>query len=610
MGAERVEAAAEQAQTQVKARGTYLVIEPKETNEESAPTYIHCNSQTDFILPPPPSPVSLTSRDKEGSTCTSSTRVPLKLVKVPITKIATKPNTQQSFSSTVSSSTTSSSTTSSSSSLSYSAKEVNKSLNLHLGLPVNPRDIKLLRLVCKIMSFFLGFVEQILFRSWDSVPLRLRQTLALKAWNIYFPMHKLLLSNKTGIHPNASYEYHAMTTILYWGRLFPVTIARMRFSLSQLCCCHGVETYPLTKSIVCTSTTTGNRNSKTSIQKERLLKAANVHVIQYDMAQKRDLHLPTPYKRVNAPPTTNQSANENKVDPTEVTGYIIQHNHEPSKKILLWLYGGAYLSGDSKGNLNFAEKIGQQCDYMDVFLPNYRLLPEYTFFDAIYDVCLAYEYLITVRGYHPKDVMLFGISSGGGLLVRLLQRIVEFKNEMAVHEGDDHDECDYEGEIIISSDGNQDGNRDNNVEKKKKKKKLLQLVPSGALLMCPFVDYTKPKGSFIEYIAHDLIVNESVFEEGEQYLQTLGSEESNRRESPVHRSCKGLPPLCIITSEHECVYDQDILLCNNARRDGVRVDLGLWKYMCHVWPVWSGFIPESRQAVDFMCDWMKEISSS
>mmetsp|Transcript_26538 Transcript_26538/g.39785 ORF Transcript_26538/g.39785 Transcript_26538/m.39785 type:complete len:1455 (+) Transcript_26538:731-5095(+) len=32
---------------------------------------------------------------------------------------------------------------------------------------------------------------------------------------------------------------------------------------------------------------------------------------------------------------------------------------------------------------------------------------------------------------------------------------------MAVHEGGDDDECDYEGKIIILSDGNQDGNRDN-----------------------------------------------------------------------------------------------------------------------------------------------------
>ena len=34
------------------------------------------------------------------------------------------------------------------------------------------------------------------------------------------------------------------------------------------------------------------------------------------------------------------------------------------------------------------------------------------------------------------------------------------------------------------------------------------IMPSGAVLMSPFVDYTEPKGSFVEYAAHDLVVNE------------------------------------------------------------------------------------------------------
>ena len=92
-------------------------------------------------------------------------------------------------------------------------------------------------------------------------------------------------------------------------------------------------------------------------------------------------------------------------------------------------------------------------------------------------------------------------------------------------------------------------------------------------------------------------------------MKALGNDEFLKTQSPAHRSLKGLPPLCIISSEHECVYDQNILLCNNARKDGVDVDLALWKYMCHVWPVWSGFIPEARQAVDFMCNWMRDHTS-
>ena len=100
----------------------------------------------------------------------------------------------------------------------------------------------------------------------------------------------------------------------------------------------------------------------------------------------------------------------------------------------------------------------------------------------------------------------------------------------------------------------------------------------------------------------------SVYEEGIPYLQTLGSEENSWAESPVNRSMKGLPPLCITTSEHECVYDHNIALCNNARKQGVDVDMGVWKYMSHVWPVWSAILPEAKQAVDFTCNWIKKVS--
>lgn len=38
--------------------------------------------------------------------------------------------------------------------------------------------------------------------------------------------------------------------------------------------------------------------------------------------------------------------------------------------------------------------------------------------------------------------------------------------------------------------------------------KKTKLLPVGAVLMCPFVDYTEPKGSMLHYICHDLIVNQ------------------------------------------------------------------------------------------------------
>ncbi len=59
----------------------------------------------------------------------------------------------------------------------------------------------------------------------------------------------------------------------------------------------------------------------------------------------------------------------------------------------------------------------------------------------------------------------------------------------------------------------------------------------------------------------------------------LGDEQARFEESPINRQLHGLPPLCVVVSEHECCYDQAIDLCNKARKAGVKVDLGVWKYM-------------------------------
>lgn len=174
------------------------------------------------------------------------------------------------------------------------------------------------------------------------------------------------------------------------------------------------------------------------------------------------------------PTGTRQTTTLESKDDMTVTGKYIQHSSRPSEKVILWIYGGAYLAGDSDGNLGIAEKMGLLCgqgdgQVRDIFIPNYRLVPEYNLDDAVHDITLAYEWLIHERGTKPENVVLLGISSGGGLAVLLMQAIAEFQRKIT---------------------------------------NIANIMPGGAVLMGPFVDYTKPKGSFSEYTKHDLIVNE------------------------------------------------------------------------------------------------------
>merc|ERR1712224_680880 len=64
------------------------------------------------------------------------------------------------------------------------------------------------------------------------------------------------------------------------------------------------------------------------------------------------------------------------------------------KKVLFWIYGGAYLAGDAEGNLSLANEFLLDCDADAVFIPSYRLAPESTVDDVLWDICWSYRYLL------------------------------------------------------------------------------------------------------------------------------------------------------------------------------------------------------------------------
>jgi epsilon-lactone hydrolase len=422
-----------------------------------------------------------------------------------------------------------------------SAAEINATeLNLNLGQvwlnrERNPNLVKVIRW---LSQFLFSWWEHHLFRLWNRVPVAVRRKITFTAWKLYFPIHKWLLGRKTGIHPDVSLEYHALTTVMWGGRYFPVTVPRMRFGLSQLTASHPTPQSSLV---------------------EPIDEAA--YVVSPD-----DTLVPNIQK-----------------DHCRVKGLYLHHrpsHGEATEYTLFWLYGGAFLAGDAPGNTGPADEIGTGCA-MDVFLPTYRLAPEFNIDDLLWDVALAYRWLYLLRqkrGQDPSKILLFGCSSGAALCLRLMQFIAELKRGEELLPS-------YIAGIL----------------------KDVVTMPAGAVLASPYVDFQPkdPAGSFLQYSKHDLIVNEPVLEVGLPFLDTHMCDRKVEH-SPVHRSLAGLPPLCVVVSEHETVYDESIHLVNAARAAGVPVTIGLWKYMCHVWVFLGGFVPEGQQAMDFICEWYRE----
>jgi epsilon-lactone hydrolase len=424
------------------------------------------------------------------------------------------------------------------------------------------------------------------------VPVHIKRYIIYQLWYIYYPIHQYCFHNRTGIHPKASLEYHALTTTMYWFRFLPNSIVRMRFALQQLTCCQPksyyntnnngrmetIDTYFVPTVLVTSeSTTTTTTTSTTSTGSDTT-------------------SLPTIISSTTTPNTILPP--ERQKDFCRVKGLDVHYNHhhqsdstnvQPTEYTLFWLYGGAFLSGDVNGNLGPADTIAYHSNRMDVFLVDYRLAPEYQYDDIIWDIVLAYRYTYELRQSRQQDpnkILLFGCSSGAALCLRLMQYISEIKQQQY-----DKIQPSYIQSLL-------DGT----------------MMPAGAVLASPYIDYSAdldPSGSFVQYSCHDLIVTEAVQQVGLPYLNThMGPSGNRTTNSPLYHTMKYLPPLCVIVSQHETVYDETMRFIRMARQAGVPVTVGIWKYMCHVFLFFNGFIPEAQQAMDFICTWYKEYTNS
>merc|ERR1711871_1802789 len=375
----------------------------------------------------------------------------------------------------------------------------------------NTRVFHLLRKCFIIPSMIFTYTLQpIIFTGWSITPLSIRAAITKASWGLYLPLHTLLLGTSTALNPSVSNEYAALTTVMWGARLFPMTLKRMRFGLSQIEC---------------------NFPPDANIRKERI-----------DENGVRGIYV--------------HSAGKDSDD-----------DKKKRKKVVFWIYGGAFLSGDCSGNVGLCESVSKPIE-ADAFIVDYRLCPESTIIDALDDVVKGYVWLVEsgrVKG--GEDIQVLGISSGGGLAVRLGQEI-----------------------------------RDKGYPK--------SYMPAGQVLICPWVhyDWHSLYPSMIHNNHHDLVVTQSVYEyvnDPSVILAMVGGEDNRLKVSPLGKGMEGLPRTITICSEHEVTTDEDVAMHEKMVKEGVDAKLLQKKFMCHVWCL-VPMLPEAKDTMDQVREWMLE----
>ncbi|MFM9935566.1 MAG: alpha/beta hydrolase [Novosphingobium sp.] len=238
--------------------------------------------------------------------------------------------------------------------------------------------------------------------------------------------------------------------------------------------------------------------------------------------------------------------------PGTLAGLPALHTASPGAAedaVLLYLHGGAYISGTTQGYRGLAAELARAAGARGIAL-DYRLAPEHPFPAAVEDAVAGYEALLE-RGFAPGRIVLAGDSAGGGLTAATLIAL-----------------------------------RDKGVP-----------LPAAALLISPWADLTGNAASHVTKAAEDPTLTAEALRISADYYLGGGSAE-HPLASPVLADFTGLPPILIQVGSIEVLLDDSLALAAAAGRANAPVRLEIWPQMPHVWHAFAFMLPEGRKAIE------------
>jgi len=227
-------------------------------------------------------------------------------------------------------------------------------------------------------------------------------------------------------------------------------------------------------------------------------------------------------------------------------------------KVLLYLHGGGYMIGGCDMHRKMVSHIAK-AGRIKALLPEYRLAPEHKYPNAIEDAVGCYKALLA-DGIGAEDIIIAGDSAGGGLTV---------------------------GTTLALRDAGEP-------------------LPAALLLLSPFLDVTGSGASMQTrrdqdpwFRAEDL-----------PFVADHYCEPHQRRYpevSPVFANIEGMPRMFIQVGDDEILLSDSERLADECVAAGIDVELQVWPEMWHVFQMFIGKMPESRDAIQQMGQYIQTI---
>ena len=221
-----------------------------------------------------------------------------------------------------------------------------------------------------------------------------------------------------------------------------------------------------------------------------------------------------------------------------------------STQMILHIHGGAFFVGSLNTHRAFLSEVAARTQ-MQVLHLDYPLAPENPFpeaGDAIYDV---YQQLLD-QGVLPKDIIISGDSCGANLALALVLRIKE--------------------------------------ENK-------QQLPSGLILMSPFLDLTLTGESMRYNQKHDALLSIEALEIGIEHYVPKHLDRSLAPLSPIFGDFEGLPPTLVQIGSKEILLSDAQRFEEKAKAAHVKVIYKLYTGMWHNFQMFSPWFDEAKRSL-------------
>ena len=229
--------------------------------------------------------------------------------------------------------------------------------------------------------------------------------------------------------------------------------------------------------------------------------------------------------------------------------------HDGKDGGIFYVHGGGFISGSCSDHRAFVAKfvVGTGIPALQF---EYRLAPEHPYPAAIEDSLAAYLGLLA-EGVPSHKIIIAGESAGAGLTLALL--------------------------LVL---------RDRGLP-----------LPAAAVALSPLTDF-KFTGE-----SHRLKAKVCVSPPGMNAVcgkYYVGEHDPGLPYiSPLYGDLHGLPSLLIYVGDDETLRDDSIRFAEKAKAAGVEATLNVGEGMVHCYPLLPDFIPESKEAMGRICDFIR-----